>query len=264
MRLWSEMQYRSKLKQGRGQGVGVEYTPWIHVQDFSSCGTISRVLGWKSKRVHHFVSNNELRYFYQLEWLDSVLDIREQFPLLDVCATTNIARQAGIKHPVNSQSGFPYVLTTDFLITTINGVFARTVKHSTELRKQRVLEKLEIERRYWAVQGIDWQIITEQEICWQMAYNVEWLHNSQTLKGLCIEETLLNKALHDVKALYDGTDRSIFSICEELDSKYGVSSGLCLRLFKYLAANKLIKLDMDVKLNLSQPRPNMFAEVFAV
>ena len=63
------------------------------------------------------MKNLELNYFYILEWLDDVIDIREQFPLLDVKKTFEIANEKGIKHPINSVDKTLNVFTTDFMIT---------------------------------------------------------------------------------------------------------------------------------------------------
>ncbi len=41
---WTERQ----IREGRGQGSGADYLPWIHVRDFSSMGKSSRLKGWKS------------------------------------------------------------------------------------------------------------------------------------------------------------------------------------------------------------------------
>jgi hypothetical protein len=41
---------------------------------------------------------------------------------------------------------------------------ARTYKRSCDLSDVRTLQKLEIERVYWRLKGIDWAIMTEKEI----------------------------------------------------------------------------------------------------
>lgn len=260
-RCWNETKYEKFLKEGRGKGEGPEYLPWIKIYDFSSKGTISRVLGWKSKRVHHFMSNNELMFFYQLEWSDNVLDIREQFPLSDLSETTSIARNIGVKHPVDHESGYPYVLTTDFLITTKKAVYARTVKTSKELQNKRVIEKLEVERRYWQNKGVDWKIVTEAEIRWQRARNVEWIHNSLKLFN---DSELVKYALNDIADFYGETKESVCSICTEIDGYYNFVAGTALSLFKYLVANKKIQINMDERINITHPREKCFGEVLVV
>lgn len=240
VRTWNEEHYRKWLNQGRGKGDGRGYRPWISVQDFSSRGTASRVLGWKTGRVHHFLSNNELRYFYLLEWSDCVLDIREQYPLIDVFVAKDIAGKAGIRYPTDRCSGFPYVLTTDFLITTTQGLVARTIKLSSELNNARVVEKLEIERRYWKAMGVNWGLVTERDIPLQTVQNIQWLHSSKYLNGLDLEPYQVEVALRSLEEGYLTTEQSVLELCEKLDRDHKMKGGTSLKLFKYLAANKKV------------------------
>jgi hypothetical protein len=169
-----------RLKEGRGQGRGADYKPWLLVQDVPSQGLATRIKGWKTKRVHHFLSNLELSYFYVLEWSPVVFDIREQYPLLPLEETFAIAEQCGIRHPTDPKTKEPIVMTTDFFITLPRSIEvieqARTLKTAKDLQSERTLEKLEIERRYWQNRDIDWGIVTEQEIPQALAKNVDWLH----------------------------------------------------------------------------------------
>ena len=101
------------------------------------------------RRLHHFLSNLELSQFHIFEWSDVVIDIREQFPLLDRELAMGIAERIKVRYPLNIKSRTPMVLTTDFMITTIiNGrkkYIARTVKPAILLKKLRTIEKFEIE-----------------------------------------------------------------------------------------------------------------------
>jgi TnsA endonuclease N terminal len=116
-------------------------------------------------RIHHLLSDLERDTFFLFDWRESVCDIREQFPL-DREVTLRIADQLGVRHPRDPISDTPIIMTTDLLIDTMRGsrvaMLARAVKPEDELDKSRVLEKLEIERRYWTEQGIDWGIVTRQ------------------------------------------------------------------------------------------------------
>lgn len=163
-RTWNEAKYRKYLAEGRGQGELMEYKPWVQVQDFPSKGIVSRVKGRTTGRIHHLMSNLELRYFLLLDWSEKTIDIREQFPLDEISEAIGIADACGIRYPCDNVSGFPYVLTTDFLITVNGGYVVRAIKPKTELQKLRVREKLEIERRYWLKRNVEWRIVTEDEI----------------------------------------------------------------------------------------------------
>jgi hypothetical protein len=144
---WTKSKFEKFTKEGRGKGYGKNYKPWLTTQDVPSLGRRTRVLGWKTGRLHHFFSDHEIRYFYILDWADNVIDIREQFPL-DLDIAQNIASDIGITYPTDKKSKFPYVLTTDFLITVNvggkNKEIARTIKPSEELNRQRVVRNLNL------------------------------------------------------------------------------------------------------------------------
>ncbi len=105
------------LKAGYGQGIGLGYRPWIEVMHLPSRGLVCRVRGLTTGRVHHLLSQMETMYWYALDWAPSVVDIREQFPLLPIEDTLRIAERLGYRHPRHPQTRRPIVMTTDFLVT---------------------------------------------------------------------------------------------------------------------------------------------------
>lgn len=220
-------------------GEGKDYKPWILVQDFSSQGTVSRVSGYKSGRVHHFLSQNELYYFYILEWSDSVLDIREQYPLHDVNLAMKLAKEAGIKYPCDRKSGFPYVLTCDFMITTKDGLKARTIKHSQELDDKRTLEKLEVERRYWESLCIDWAIVTENEISVKKAKFVEWIYSANQIPSYLKDEKIIDTVIKKFE------NTSIHNIASETENQFCLEAGSGILIIKYLFLKKLLSFDFE-------------------
>ena len=40
---WDYQHYLRYLKEGRGQGIGVDYKPWIYIHDFPSRGVSARI-----------------------------------------------------------------------------------------------------------------------------------------------------------------------------------------------------------------------------
>ena len=246
-RIWNQAVHIKYVREGRGSGWGPDYKPWIYVQDFASRGVVSRVLGKTTGRVHHLMSNNELAYFYMLDWAETVTDIREQYPLSDLEAATSIAARAGVRYPKDNTSGYPYIMTCDFMITTTSGLKARTVKMASELSNARVLEKLEIERRYWQMLGIDWKIVTEKEISYRKSKNVEWLYSARDLP---MNETLENAAaelLHTITT----AGRSVTEGTGMIETYYYLEPGAGLQLFKHLVLNGLLKIDMNAPINLN-------------
>ena len=240
-RAWNKAVYERYLKEGRGQGEGSSYCPWISVHDFSSRGTISRVAGHKTGRIHHFLSRNELNYFFLLEWSNQVLDIREQYPLEDIAFAADIARCAGILYPRDNVSGFPYVLTCDFMITTTEGLQARTIKSTTDLCNPRTIEKLEIERRYWIHKGIDWRIVTEREIPLQKCQNIEWLYTSAI-----IPSELAAYKYEKLRLIDKGVP--LAHLAKYFDEWQRLSPGSGMRLLKHLILTREITCDMETDL----------------
>jgi len=246
MRSWNSSKYENYIKTGRGQGEGSAYLPWVSINDFSSLGMVSRIAGHKSKRVHHFLSRNELNYFFLLEWSDKVLDIREQFPLFDVELATDIAHKIGISYPRDNVSGFPYILTCDFMITTMDGLKARTIKCASELQNKRTLEKLEIERRYWECMGIDWKIVTENEIPRQKCLNIEWLYTSAEIPDYLANQHLRTELLGKINS-----GIPIMEAVENLDDQNGLPHGSGILLLKNLLWHKELGCDMKVPLAMT-------------
>lgn len=128
-RKWNDATIDKKMKEGHGQGEGVDYRPWYTIYDFNSIGIDRPYKGKTVPREHHLLSNLEFYYFLLLDWSDSVVDIRERFPLLDVEETARIAESLNISHPSDKESGTLKVLTSDFLIVTkINGEYEKKLE----------------------------------------------------------------------------------------------------------------------------------------
>lgn len=258
---WNENKYNQFIKEGRGQGAGKEYKPWLTIQDFPSMGRVSRILGLKSGRIHHLFSDLQTRYFYMLEWEDTVTDIREHFPLLDLEDTISQKSDLNFKLFTDKESGFLYTLSTNFLITLnrANGdnlYLARSVKMTSELEKKKTLERLEIERRYWTEKGIDWGVITQKEISTVFVKNIEWVHStlySYFERGFTQDELVyLSNAL--IERLIDN-QHSIREITADFDKEFNYDSGTGLYVFKFLIASKQIGLDMTKQIDINATNP---------
>lgn len=262
---WTEEKYHRFLKEGRGQGVGSNYKPWLTINDYPSLGRATRVLGWKTKRIHHLFTDLQTRYFYCLEWAESVQDIRESFPLLQVDEVIHDKSGLNFEAFQDKQSGFPYTLSTTFLITrqekdgTLKYI-ARTVKAVSQIEKKLTLDSLEIQRRYWEEKAIDWGIVTNKDISNVMAKNVEWIHSSLTLedRGLSFGDT------NDLSSLLKDTLISpspVRRILTHFDKSYALESGTALAVFKYLIAHRAIVVNMNEPINLNIPANQLILSI---
>ena len=109
----TQAQIDRRLKEGRGQGQGRDYKPFIYTRDVSSLGRSHRLPGSKTRRLHHLLSDLELAIFLTLDRSPQVTDIREQFPMRAE-DTVRIAEELGLAH--GRYKGIPQVLTSDFLV----------------------------------------------------------------------------------------------------------------------------------------------------
>ena len=251
---------KRRIKQGRGQGQVKNYLPWLKVQDGPSEGFLTRSLGWKTGRVHHYMSLHERRYFFLLEWSKKVVDIREQYPLLPLDRTLEIAERLGIMHPSHPYSGQPIVMTTDFLVdvTTVAGVinWARTIKPAEKLISDRTIAKFEIERTYWAEQGVDWGIVTEIEILKSgaLAKNVRVIHKAWHTDNLPPQAL---EHLHKIEALlFQRVAKQQIPparAARDVDDQLGLKPGSALSVLKHLLARRIWRVDMKKRLNFSYP-----------
>jgi len=248
------IKYKTKLKQKRGEGVGKDYVPWIKVGEFSGIGNSTRVLGLKTGREHHFHSNFEASLFYIFDLDDDIEDIREQFPLLDIELAKELAEEAGIRYPSNTNDD-NHVLTSDYFITYKDGnEIALTIKYLKDITK-RQLQLFEIERQYWKGKGIDWKIITEKEMpSRELLLNYKDIHSA--LRGFNAEdnsEEWIQRIIVSVLEYYeDNSNLSIPKFSDIIDSELNFTVGSTLRFIKVLIAKGLITTDLTEPLTSSK------------
>lgn len=255
---WDTNKLSRWIKEGRGQGEGKEYKPWLTIQDYPSMGRATRIFGWTTQRIHHFFSDSQLKYFYLLDWEEKVVDIREHYPLLDLETVLEDTADLKLDKFIDKKTKEPYILTTTFLITLLNpdgqkSFAARSIKYASELSKKTTVEKLEIERRYWTAKGINWGIVTNKDINDVRAKNIEWIHSAMTsddCNGLSKDDfdELLDALLY---RLIDN-QQNIRKIISEFEKDYSLDAGVGLLLFKHLIAGKRIAFNMDKPINLNE------------
>ncbi|MFW9268407.1 TnsA endonuclease N-terminal domain-containing protein [Pseudomonas sp. NR3] len=173
--LMTQSKIDKKIKSGRGSGVRDSYKPWIKVWEIKSKGVSHMIAGVKIFRTHHLLSNAERDYLTVLEHDASIIDIREQYPLLTQAETQAIASSINCRHPVYPGTQIPVVMTTDFLITFLDPsgetrLAARSVKYRKEFEqtdlhvRNRIAEKLAIEEKYWSMRGVDWKLVLHENL----------------------------------------------------------------------------------------------------
>jgi hypothetical protein len=246
---WDEKRISKYVRAGRGIGSGSEYTPWLTTADVPSRGRSHRQFWWKTARVHHFLSDNEYCAFLHHACNDKTTDIREQFPL-DRTDTIVIAEQLGVRHPVDRVSRVPLVMTTDLLITEGMGSSVRqsayAVKEDRELNNARAVEKLEIERLYWALRGISWDIQLSSEVKNNTALNLAWFFDSDASTEFGSTQTeRIKSQLKKTIGRYPTAPIRI--ACCLVDDQLRLTHGATLGVVRALLARKELLVDLNLR-----------------
>lgn len=257
-RVLSGESIKKRKKDGRGQGTGINYKPYLYVQDVPSIGLATRDKGWKTGRIHHLMSKLEWIFFYILEWSPIVTDIREQFPLA-LEETLAIAKSLGVTHPTNRKTKELVEVTTDFIVVvgsrTSEVMYARTIKYAKDLSSRRVMEKLEIERIYWTLRNVDWGIVTELDINFVLSANVEWVHFHRYASNLAPIKKILIRSIEAYLAprMYSET-LPLCHLTDACDEALALKSGSTMSVVRHLIANRRLEVDMNKPI---QPEGNV-------
>jgi hypothetical protein len=264
-RFASKQDVERHIANGFGAGAGAGYVPWLRVQDVPSMGRSHKIPGVKIDRIHHLLSDLERAYFLVCEFSEDVVDIREQYPLLPLESTQAIAQAIGVRYPRYKSTTIPLVMTTDFLLTVKqpNGDFksvARTIKYQQDLEGKdsvRTLEKLEVERRFWMSQGVDWGIVTEEMFTPDLIKNLGQLRRyaqlPRALMSLSLHSDFL-EILESSKAYPWSTSECLRKTATRLSIPYVEARDI----FFNLIWRKMIQVDLSsAPLHLKLPLPDL-------
>ena len=246
----------------RGQGVGKHYKPFLTVQYVPSKGRIHRRPSLTHNRIVHLLSDLELAAFLLFDWEKAVIDIREQFPL-NPEATLSIAKRLGIKHP--AYQGVIQVMTTDLLVDfNSDGQHlskAISVKYAQDLEDERTIEKLELERRFWEGEGIEWFIFTEHEVPVHFVKNIRWL--APHMHSYDLDDSQRMFVFESILQMLEACpEEKLPVLLSELDQKQGLERGTNLKYFRHLAAQNAFQWDMQNYQHTSLKAKNIIASEY--
>lgn len=241
------------LREGRGSGEEASYKPFLNVWSVPSLGRRARILGRKTGRVHHLLSDLELAAFLEADWQEDVSDIREQYPL-DRDVTRRIARGMGVRHP--STKGIDIVMTTDLVVTRSSGICPYSVKYMGDLASHRVREKLEIERRYWGLQGAALRVVTERHLPKQRSETLAWLHGCHdAARHPWPRRGYWQERAADLVGRLSAVDPAleIARLIGRLEKSGVYEPGEVLSILRWMASVRLIAFDIDRRFDVRWP-----------
>ena len=224
----------------------------LKVTTFSSKGRATRIYSYKTKRIHHLQSDNQLKVFLMFEWIDSIKDIKENVELKDLETTIYNVDNLRLDKFMDKETRQLYQLHTNFLIKILKEEkyeeIAVSVKSLSELERKTVIEKLEIERRYWKVKNIKFYLVTEKEINKQLIENIKWVREA------LIDKSIENKAEISEKLYYFLQEKKqdvLQKVLNGFDAEEDLENGTALFMFRYLIAIKEIYINMKEKIDLN-------------
>lgn len=256
---WTEKLIKRRQLEGYGKGEGSAYRPWLEASDISSLGRTRRIHGLKTGRTHHVFSDIENGLLLILEWCADVVDIREQFPL-DRAITSELAVELGIAHPTYPGTHVPTVMTADFLVTrkragkkVLEAFNAKSVREAEDVR---ALEKLELQRVYFARCGVRHHIVFDTDIPPTLVANIDWVRAAVPKPGESLPQTgrLDEVATRLLAELAHARHTSTLAgYCGDFDARHGVETGTALRAARVLLHQRRLRTDMTAPGLASQP-----------
>jgi len=246
-----------RISRGFGQGQGASYVPWIQKHDFGSSGVAKELFGIKIPRPHHLLSQIEYKFFLIFEFCKAVLDIREQFPLLDRALVAILAKQMGCKAPTYCGTDTLYVMTTDFLLTVITAcgmrLLALAVKPADFSDEDgRARELLALQRHYWAAYNIAFEEINEKQIPDALWRNLRWLRQG-AIPGHELQVAEIRNAFLRVLSLSRWKGVPLRDVLGSVAHCLGIPQTTAVRLFKYYTWYGAIETDLFTRINLTMP-----------
>lgn len=155
---------RSRIRSHRGVGSDASYQPWLHIRDVPSRGTSSVIEGILTGRRHHLLSELEATYLFLLERRSNVVNVLDQWPILDIDGTLELCASSGVRHPY--RRGYPEPFTIDFLVCEqASGRLrwrAASVKPTGNAVDPNIAKRLKIEHDWCFKQGIPWTLVETQ------------------------------------------------------------------------------------------------------
>ena len=168
--------------------------------------------------------------------------------------TLRIAKEMRIKHPRDKESKFPIVFTSDFVVTTQDGLKVLSVKPSAKLGEQRTREKLAVEQRYWEEKGVEWRLATEKTIDFQKAKNLEWIHRSWDFCERLPADRNPEEILDAFQYIFENEYDSVSRIAEKIENRFMLEPGFGITTYQHLLLKKRIHMDLSSPPDLVTPR----------
>lgn len=242
----TQVKFARFLEEGRGQGGGAAYRPWLQINDISSKGRSHRTASDRTGfRTHHLLSDNEFYAYLDAWWRTDVLDIREQYPLLPLKLTVGIAAELEVRHPRNYRERLYIPQTTDLVLVTKTGLEPIAVKEDADHEVPRTREKLAIQEEFWRRRGFQMKLVLSSQLKTQRSLNILWIYHCR--RGPSDKPYIPGEdPLYDylVKRVTDGVTSSV-ELARHADEQLYLQLGRALTAIRELLAQRVLDTNVD-------------------
>ena len=234
-----------------GGASGSGYVPALKTKDSPVGGRVTRVLGRTTGRVHHLLNDHQTAVFYELDWHDLVVDIREHFRLSKTLTRAACAA-LGVELCESSGTKLPKMFITDFLVTLLaregEQLLAIAAPRTKGCHCQATLNRLAVQKEYWSARQVPFVVWRETKLEKTRAQNLAFLHEYHSADRWSAEAPQYWKKLTD--ELLTVANRlppptTLQSLFIHFDSTSGRPAGSAIQAYRYLASKKLIPFDLN-------------------
>ncbi|MBR5177184.1 MAG: DDE-type integrase/transposase/recombinase [Lachnospiraceae bacterium] len=253
------------ITEKRGRGEGSDYICWRQCHEENYNGTSLRIWGNKTNRMHQLFGKAQIGIYWELLFDDSVLDIRENYPLLSagddyLADTRRIAGELGFEHPRYSASNDEKVILQDFLIKRKNGkeeaisIVSKKTDNSSSLA-----HIIKMQRKYWTEKKVKFITLFKEDINDKRVANIAFIMQGNTGDISKIPDKAVSFALD----LYKNSSDTLDVIADKTESEFGLLPGSGATVFMHLLKTKQVVLDIDsspIRPNKARPVEKMHAK----
>lgn len=144
------------------------------------------------------------------------------------------------------------ILTTDFLIQLSNGEWeAYSVKPITSLKHDRTIQKQAIEKTYWELQGVKWNIVLDKQLKTVAAMNLNLLRHYAEIPftySISIDSWIKEFKTIIHHKTKNRTSDLIYETSKNLGIDYTISSSILF----HCIWNKLIDVNLNHPIHLEK------------
>ena len=157
---------RPRIRRGLGIGSLTAYKPWRTINNSGIKGTAGCVHGIRVDRRYEILDQRARTYFYLLERMPEIVDIRESWPILDINDTVELCCKFDVTHPKHDI--YPEPICVEFLITE-NGPdgprFRAAALSANPARMSARSQRLKQVAQNWCTDhGIEWSLVDTSKL----------------------------------------------------------------------------------------------------